>query len=103
MAARFWVGGAGTWDNAATTHWSASSGGASGASAPTSADNVTFDGSSGLGAGVTITVAGTAAANNVTVTGPAATTCVFNFTGNPTFAGAVAFIGNSASNRLLLQ
>ena len=42
MANRYWVGGTGSWD-ATTTHWSASSGGASGASVPTSADDVIFD------------------------------------------------------------
>lgn len=49
MAARFWVGGTGTWDAADTSHWSATSGGASGASVPGSGDTVTFDGSSGGG------------------------------------------------------
>ena len=43
MADRYWVGGAGTWDTTSTTNWSASSGGASGASVPTSADSVFFD------------------------------------------------------------
>lgn len=46
---RFWVGGTGTWDSSTTTHWSASTGGAGGASAPTTNDSVTFDGSSGGG------------------------------------------------------
>lgn len=49
-ASRFWVGGAGTWDSTTTTHWSASTGGAGGASAPTTGDTITFDGSSGGGA-----------------------------------------------------
>lgn len=53
MANRFWVGGAGTWDASSTANWSASSGGASGASAPTSSDAAIFDGSSGTGAVVT--------------------------------------------------
>ncbi len=43
MADRYWVGGAGTWDTSSTTNWSASSGGASGASVPTAADSVIFD------------------------------------------------------------
>jgi hypothetical protein len=43
MANRYWVGGAGTWNTSSTTNWSASSGGASGASVPTSADSVFFD------------------------------------------------------------
>lgn len=41
MADRYWVGGAGDWFN--TSSWSTSSGGFSGASVPTSADNVFFD------------------------------------------------------------
>lgn len=53
MANRYWVGGTGTWDASDTTHWSATSGGASGASVPGSGDTVTFDGSSGGG---TVTV-----------------------------------------------
>ncbi|WP_316176207.1 hypothetical protein [Bradyrhizobium sp. SZCCHNRI1073] len=53
MAARFWVGGTGTWDASDTTHWASSSGGAGGASVPGTSDDVTFDGSSG---GSTVTV-----------------------------------------------
>lgn len=54
MASRYWVGGTGTWDASDTSHWAATSGGASGASVPGSGDTVTLDGSSGGG---TITVA----------------------------------------------
>jgi hypothetical protein len=43
MADRYWVGGAGTWNNSNTANWSTSSGGASGASAPTASDNIIFD------------------------------------------------------------
>jgi len=50
MATRYWVGpGAGspgTWDTTTTSNWSATSGGATGASAPTSADDVIFDSAS---------------------------------------------------------
>ena len=49
MANRYWVGGTGTWNAASTANWSATSGGASGASAPTSADIVFIDASSGSG------------------------------------------------------
>lgn len=49
MANRFWVGGTGTWDASSTANWSATTGGASGASAPTSADAVFFDANSGSG------------------------------------------------------
>jgi hypothetical protein len=52
MPNRFWVGGTGNWDGT-TTHWSASSGGAAGASVPTAADDVYFDANSGGG---TVTV-----------------------------------------------
>lgn len=40
MADRYWRGGSGTWNGSSTTNWSATDGGAGGASAPTSADNV---------------------------------------------------------------
>lgn len=43
MANRYWVGGSGTWNTTSTTNWSASSGGASGASVPTATDSVFFD------------------------------------------------------------
>lgn len=49
MANRYWVGGTGTWDSSSTTNWSASSGGAGGASVPGNADSVFFDGNSGTG------------------------------------------------------
>lgn len=61
MADRFWVGGSGTWDASDTSHWSATSGGASGASVPTSSDTVTFDSNSGAAATVTIAAAAAAA------------------------------------------
>ena len=48
MAARFWVtGGTGNWND--TSNWSATTGGASGASVPGSADTAAFDASSGAG------------------------------------------------------
>ena len=46
MATRYWVRGTGTWDTTSTTNWSATSGGAGGASIPTSVDDVVFDGNS---------------------------------------------------------
>lgn len=64
MASRFWVGGTGTWDTSSTTHWSATSGGASGASAPTTADTVTIDANSGSG---TITTASGATCSTCTL------------------------------------
>jgi len=80
MADRYWVGGTGTWDNVTTTNWSATSGGAGGASAPTSADNVFFN-SASSGAAYTVTVSTSATCADMTMAGPA--------TGNVTWAGTV--------------
>lgn len=43
MANRYWVGGTASWDGTAGTKWATTSGGAGGASVPTSADDVFFD------------------------------------------------------------
>tara|TARA_R110000822_G_scaffold160750_2_gene301087 strand:+ start:685 stop:1758 length:1074 start_codon:yes stop_codon:yes gene_type:complete len=60
MADRYWVLGTGTWSSTNTVNWSASSGGAGGASVPTSADNVFFDANSNVGTGAfTVTMANT--------------------------------------------
>ncbi len=42
MADRYWVGGTAAWDGTAGTKWATTSGGAGGASVPTSADDVFF-------------------------------------------------------------
>jgi hypothetical protein len=85
MADRYWVGGTGAWNDTNTTNWSASSGGAGGASVPTSADNVFFNGSSGGG---TVTI-NTVPANANSV----------NFTGYlGSFAGSVAQTLNVAGS-----
>src|SRR5664279_4415437 len=60
MAARFWVGGTGNWDASTTTHWAATSNGAGGQSVPGSADDVTFDASSGTAFTCTVTAAANA-------------------------------------------
>lgn len=73
MANRFWVGGAGTWDTSSTSNWSASTGGAPGASAPTAIDVAIFDANSGngytvtLGSNVTVLVVTATNALNTTV------------------------------------
>ena len=72
--ARYWVGGAGTWDASDTTHWSASSGGAGGASVP-SGEDVTFD---QVGT-YTVTCTGALACNDFTVS-----LGVVTFTGSST-------------------
>jgi hypothetical protein len=63
MATRYWVGGSGNWDATSTANWATSSGGASGASAPTATDDVIFDAGSNVGVGTfTVTVTGTSSA-----------------------------------------
>jgi hypothetical protein len=54
VADRFWVGGSGNWSS--TGHWSTTTGGASGASVPTNADNAIFDANSGSPGAYTVTV-----------------------------------------------
>jgi hypothetical protein len=107
----YWVGGTGNWS--ATTSWSTSSGGSSGAAIPTSLDSVNFNSSSNataytatIDAGVTIArcaafnMAGPAS-GNITWAG----TVTIAFHGNVTFAasgitrsysGSMYWVGNSS-------
>ena len=71
MATRYWVGGSGTWDTSDTTHWAASSGGASGASNPTSADDVVFDTLSNATA-YTVSISPAVSVKDVTIGAPLA-------------------------------
>ena len=92
MADRYWVGGSGTWNTTNTGNWAASSGGASGASAPTAADNVFFDSNSNVGTGAfTVTVSG-ALCNDFNVGSPTALdgamTLAFGTTGSLTVSGS---------------
>lgn len=67
MADRYWVGGSATWDGTAGTKWATTSGGAGGASVPTSSDDVYINGASGA---VTVTLGGgTIVARSVDFTG----------------------------------
>jgi hypothetical protein len=68
MADRYWVGGDGTWDATTTTNWATTSGGAGGASAPTSSDNVIFDSLSNATA-YTVTIGTNAACADLTAAG----------------------------------
>ena len=70
MADKYWVGGSGTWDATDSTHWSLTSGGPAGASAPTSVDNVIFNTLSNSVA-YAVTVVSNANALDVTIAGPA--------------------------------
>jgi fibronectin-binding autotransporter adhesin len=82
---RYWVGGTGTW-NATTTNWSATSGGAGGASVPTSVDAVIFDSASNA-TSYTVTISTVPArCGTLTVNGPASGTVTLNSsTSNPFF------------------
>lgn len=67
MADRYWVGGTANWDGTAGTKWATTSGGAGGASVPTSSDDVFFDANSGAG---TVTIAiGNNGAKSINCTG----------------------------------
>jgi hypothetical protein len=84
MATRYWVGGNGIWGTGGTTaNWSASSGGASGASIPGLNDDVILDAASGS---ATITVAGTAQPRSIV-----ATTFIGTFTGT----GNIQLLGSN--------
>lgn len=77
MANRYWVGGTGTWDATSTTNWSASSGGASGASVPVAGDTAIFDQAATYTVGMSFTTALTVDA-------------IINSAGTVTFAGTVS-------------
>jgi hypothetical protein len=94
MADRYWVLGTGSWSSTNTVNWSASSGGAGGASVPTSADNVFFDANSNVGTGAfTVTMANSPrVCNDFTASG---------LDGTMTLAGAS--IGLTVSGSLTFQ
>lgn len=73
MADRYWVGGTGTWDATTPTNWATTSGGAGGASAPTSADNVFFDAGSDAAGSFTVTIGLNAVCADITAGGLDAT------------------------------
>jgi hypothetical protein len=90
MANRYWRGGSGSWNATNTTNWSATPGGAGGASVPTSADSVFFDRTgtytvelNGIGGNIPTCLDLTVSAGNVTFTdavGPAAIYIYGSFT-----------------------
>jgi len=105
VANRYWVGGTANWDGTAGTKWATTSGGAGGASVPTSADDVYFDANSGA---VTVTKTGTefcASCNFTGFTGTFAGTGTLNLYGSLTavagmtwtHSGTVLFGGSVAS------
>lgn len=93
MADRYWVGGTGSWSSTNTANWSASSGGATGASVPTAADNVFFDVNSNVGAGsFTCTMANTPrVCNNFTASGLDGTMTLAGTSIGLTVSGSLTF------------
>lgn len=107
MANRYWRGGAGTWNAANTTNWSATSGGAGGASVPTSADDVFFDANSGTGV---VTLSGTVdmKARNIDCTGFTGTWThtngvYLNCYGNLTLASGMTYTPTSGARINMLS
>lgn len=87
---RYWVGGTANWDAATTTNWSATSGGAGGATVPTISDDVYFDlhGNEASDAAYTVTITATANCCNLDIS--------FTGTTKVTLAGSSALnIGGS--------
>lgn len=82
MANRYWVGGTASWDGTAGTKWSATSGGAGGASVPTSADDVFLDANS---TGTVTIATGNTGAKSLNCTG---------FTGTLTGSAAISIAGS---------
>jgi hypothetical protein len=84
MAARYWVGGANTWNTTAGTKWATTSGGASGAAAPTVADDVFLDAASGA----VVVALGSVSCRSLDCTG---------FTGTLSHPGAIDFFIGDAT------
>jgi hypothetical protein len=82
MPDRYWVGGTASWDGTAGTKWSATSGGAGGASVPTTADDVFFDASS---TGTVTIATGNTGARSINCTG---------FTGTITGTASITVAGS---------
>jgi len=103
MADRYWVGGSGSWNS--TTKWSTTSGGASGASVPTSADNAIFNASSGSGSThYTVTVTANSTCANLTFT-PVAADGVTQFVVDNGFviAGTFSTSGTQGNRRAMFR
>jgi hypothetical protein len=100
MADRYWVGASGTWNNSNTANWSTTSGGAGGASVPTSSDDVFIDSSSGNGL---ITITSTSICKDCTITWSAVKTNTLSLSGNFSPGGTLTITGNSTTNRLFIR
>lgn len=99
MADRYWRGGSGTWDTTNTSVWSATSGGATGASVPTASDNVFFDVNSASG-NYTITMLPGGTCLNLTVStyAPAFSTGIsgtLTIYGSMSVTSTIQFLGDT--------
>lgn len=108
MATRYWVGGSGTWNGTSTANWSASSGGASGASVPTSADDVIFNAFSGTLAVTVAYVVGGLSCKSLTFTGASgsfslASSSILYVYGSITLATGVTYTGSSSTSSLVCK
>lgn len=100
MADRYWVGGSGSWNS--TTKWSATSGGSSGASVPTAADNAIFDANSAATA-YAVTVTDNATCANLTFSPPAFDGDVeFNVGNGFVIAGTFSTSGTQGNRRMFM-
>lgn len=101
MASRYWVGGTGSWNASNTANWSATSGGAGGASVPTVADDVFFNASSGTGTVTANDLTNTALSLNFTgYTGTFTRTTTVTVAGSVTLSAGMTFTA-SADNLLI--
>ena len=99
MATRYWVGGTGSWSSLSTTNWSASSGGAGGASSPNFNDDVIFDNLSNTGTTpFTVTVSSGANCRDLSFgSGATALDAVMTLAGTATMsiAGSLTFVSTN--------
>jgi len=89
MANRYWVGGTADWNGTAGTKWATTSGGAGGASVPTTADDVFF---SALSTGTCTIATGNTGAKSINCTG---------FTGTITGSAAITVAGSVTLSALM--
>jgi hypothetical protein len=109
LTARYWVGGAGTWDASTTTNWSTSPGGSGGASVPIYTTDVFFDANSGSGT-VTVSSAISSNLNFSGYTGTFAGTGELNVYGSLvlpnsgfTFSNTLNFVANTSAFSRVIQ
>ena len=102
MSNRYWVGGTGTWN--VTTNWSATSGGAGGASVPISTDDVVFDANSGLVGNLVSTCDVAFTINNLTITTSGTVgTSILAITASLTVNGTMSCSGTAGNRRFWIR